>query len=63
MSKDPAFRDQYHLIYGCFTIIKNALLCIGILVNKNLKVVVERNASAPDLDLGTFNPLPNKPNL
>lgn len=63
MSKDPAFRDQYHLIYGCFTIIKNALLCIGILVNKNLKVVVERNTTDPDLDLGTFNPLPNKPNL
>ena len=33
MSKDPSFKDQYHIIYGGITIIKNILLSVAVIIN------------------------------
>lgn len=48
MSKDPSFKNQYHIIYGCFTIIKNTLFLMSVLVNKN---VVEANSRKTLVDV------------
>lgn len=57
MSKDPAFRDQYHIIYGCITIIKNTLFCVAVIVNKMLAIHLDVRPVASDIDLGKFYPL------
>ena len=64
MVKDPAFKNTYHLIYGSFTIIKNLLLCTGIIINSYYLTNEQQKKKLPtDIDLGSFNPLTNKPNF
>lgn len=62
MSKDPSFKNTYHLMYGSFTIIKNLLLCTSIIVNKNFADQKNGGDKLADIDLGSFNPLPNQTN-
>lgn len=57
MIKDPAFRDQYHIIYGFITIIKNALLCAAVIVNRSLQNNQSNIPVASNIDLGKFYPL------
>jgi hypothetical protein len=65
MINDPNFKEVYHAIYGSFTILKNSLLCVAIIVNAFSK---DNNNKAPisnkiDVDLDTFNPFSKKTNL
>ncbi len=52
----PGFRDQYKIIYGSVTIIKNILLCFGIFVNKSNEGPQNNEVIQPNVDLETFNP-------
>lgn len=50
MREDPDFVDQYHILYGFFTISKNVLLCIGIFVNRNAILPQKTTFNEPNLD-------------
>ena len=63
MNKDPGFKDQYHIIYGCFTILKNTLLCIGVIINKTSGGLSVVKTLEPNLDLESFYPQPKNTNL
>ncbi len=63
MFKNPDFRFQYTIIYSSVTIIKNIFICTGIYTNSLLLNKENTFLKKIDIDLGTFNPLPNKPNL
>ena len=56
MNKDPAFKYQYNIIYGCFTILKNTLLCIAVFVNRTSNISIKEKMIAPNLDLDTSYP-------
>ena len=62
MFKNPNFRAEYTAIYGTVTIIKNLFLCAAVIVN-HAETKNGLNIPKPiDVDLGTFNPLPNQNN-
>ena len=63
MYKNPNFKTEFTIIYGTITIIKNIFLCIAILVNANSIQQQKNNNDPIDVDLGSFNPLTNKPNF
>jgi hypothetical protein len=63
MLTNPAFREQYIIIYGTITIIKDILLSVAILVHVHVNNDKNRLNDPIEIDLGTFNPLQNKPNL
>ena len=63
MLNNPAFRQQYIIIYGTITIIKDILLSVAILVFIYVNNHKNRLNDPIEIDLGTFNPLQNKPNL
>jgi hypothetical protein len=64
MLANPSFRNQYIIIYGTITIIKDLLLTVAILVHVYLNGNKNRLNDPIEIDLGTFNPLQkNKPNL
>jgi len=63
MYNNPAFRQQFTIIYNTLTIIRDILLTVAVLV-KVYVITNAKNLNDPiDIDLGTFNPLQNKPNL
>jgi hypothetical protein len=59
MINDEKFRIQYTLIYSTVTYIKNIFLCAAILVNANFNYQEKKPNLPIDVDLDTFNPLPN----
>ena len=63
MFNNPAFRVQYTIIYSTITIIKDILLSVSILVHVYVNNHKNRFNDPIEIDLGTFNPLQNKPNL
>ena len=63
MLTNPAFREQYIIIYGTITMIKDILLTVAILVHVYVNNHKNRLNDPIDIDLGTFSPLQNKPNL
>lgn len=63
MYKNPNFKTEFTIIYGTITIIKNIFLCIAIFVNANSIQQQNKNNRPIDVDLGSFNPLTNKPNF
>jgi hypothetical protein len=55
MQKSEDFKNQYHLILGTFTILKNILLCISVTLVKNTKIEVPSPSEALNkIDLGFF---------
>lgn len=62
MLTNPSFRQQYIIIYGVVTIIKNIFLCVAIAVNAYLVNHEIKSELPVDIDLGTFNPLTNQHN-
>ncbi len=46
----------YNNIYGFFTILKNILLCVGVLYARNSKIIDEQSNMNISLDLETFTP-------
>jgi hypothetical protein len=59
---DPNFRNQYIIIYGSVTIIKDILLTVAIIVNAYIndgKIRFDKNI---DVDLGAFYPLQKNTN-
>ena len=60
MINNPAFREEYTIIYGTVTIIKDILLTVAVLVNAYITNHQNRLNDPIDIDLGTFNPLQNK---
>ena len=52
--------NLYNNIYGFFTILKNILLCIGIIVAKNYKIQDERSDINTNLELDSFIPFNKK---
>lgn len=60
---NPSFRAQYIIIYGTITITKDILLTVAILVHVYFSRNKNRLNDPIEIDLGTFNPLQNKPNL
>ena len=63
MFNNPAFKVQYTIIYSTITIIKDILLTVAILVHVYVNNQHNRLNHPIEIDLGTFNPLQNKPNL
>ena len=61
--KNPSFKTEYTIIYGTITIIKDLLLTVSIFVNVYITNQKNHLDDPIDIDLGTFNPLQNKPNL
>ena len=61
MFKNMNFKMEYTIIYGTVTIFKNIFLCSAIWVNANREDEKDNNTPI-DVDLGTFNPLPNQNN-
>ena len=59
MKDDPDFLDQYHILYGFFTISKNVLFCIGIFVNRNAILPKKTTFNEPNLDFESV--IKNKP--
>jgi len=57
---DSSFQEQYYIIYGFFTILKNVLLCIGIFVNRNAIVPQKTTFIEPNLELDRFHPITKK---
>ena len=57
MVNDPNFRNQYTIIYGTVTIIKNIFLCTAVIANKELVSQQQMEAKPIDIDLGSFNPI------
>lgn len=55
---DEIFRNQYITIYTTVTVIKNALLCISILIKETPKN--DLNKVIFDVDLDSFNPSPKQ---
>ncbi len=55
---DPNFKRQYTIIYTTVTVIKNALLCISILIKETPKN--ESHKEIFDVDLDSFNPSNNR---
>ncbi len=51
--KNPAFAAQYTLIYSSITIVKNILLCIGVITNKNL-ITKDQHSIPVNLNLDSF---------
>jgi len=60
MSRDPFFRDQYHIIYGCFTIIKNILLCVAVYVNKIVENSDSKKSYDSKIEFANIFPSPTK---
>lgn len=52
----PGWGDQYAIIYSSITILKNILLCAGIIVNKNLMLHKDISSIPTNLNLDTFQP-------
>ena len=50
----------YNNIYGFFTILKNILLCTGIVIAKNYKIEDERSDINTNLELDSFIPFNKK---
>jgi len=63
MYNNPSFRVQFTIIYNTLTIIKDILLTVAVLVNVYIKNSQNHLNNPIDIDLGTFNPLQNKPNF
>ena len=57
MVNDPNFRNQFTIIYGSVTIIKNIFLCTAVIANKELVSQQQMEAKPIDIDLGSFNPI------
>lgn len=56
MMNQPGFNNQYTIIYSSITILKNILLCIGLIVNKNLAATPKPSIVPRDLNLDSFQP-------
>lgn len=56
MKNEPGFDNQYTIIYSSITILKNILLCTGIIVNKNLMIYKDTHPISTNLNLGSFHP-------
>ncbi len=54
---DPGFREQYVVIYGSVTIIKDVLLSVAIVIRAYLNEGENRLGKNIDIDLGSFYPL------
>jgi hypothetical protein len=54
------FSSQYLVIVSTITIIKNILLCIAVIANKNLIVQKNHSPLPADLNLDSFQPFNNK---
>lgn len=54
---DPGFREQYVVIYGSVTIIKDVLLSVAIVIRAYLNEGENRLGKSIDIDLGSFYPL------
>lgn len=57
---DPEFTIQYLIIVSTITIIKNILLCIAVITNKNLIIPKNHSSLPTDLNLDNFQPFNNK---
>ena len=57
MVNDPNFRNQFTIIYGSVTIIKNIFLCTAVIANRELVNQQQMEAKPIDIDLGSFNPI------
>jgi len=58
----PGFDSQYLVIISTLTIIKNILLCIALIVNKNLAPSKDNNSIPSNLNLDTYQPLNKQTN-
>ena len=56
MINEPGWNEQYTIIYSSITILKDVLLCAGIIVNKNLIVVKNMDTLPTNLNLDSFQP-------
>jgi hypothetical protein len=60
MFKDSNSKIQYNLIYCCFTILKDILLCTAIFVNNRHNKKIEKSNIPISINLDIFNPIKNK---
>jgi hypothetical protein len=56
MMNEPGWHNQYTIIYSSITILKNILLCVGIIVNKNLIFYKDTHSIPTNLNLDSFQP-------
>ncbi len=56
MINEPGWNEQYTIIYSSITILKDVLLCTGIIVNKNLVVRTNIDTIPTNLNLDSFQP-------
>ena len=62
MLNEPGFDAQFVVILSSINIIKDILLCIAVVVNKNLVIQKDKNFIPPNLNLDAFQPLNNQTN-
>ena len=63
MYNNPSFRVQFTIIYNTLTIFRDILLTVAVLVKVYITTNTKNLNDPIEIDLGTFNPLQNKPNL
>ncbi|WP_394767103.1 hypothetical protein [Ferruginibacter sp.] len=56
MMNEPGWADQYTIMYSSITILKDILLCTGIIVNKSLVVRTNIDTIPNNLNLDSFHP-------
>ncbi|MES2894334.1 MAG: hypothetical protein V4725_20110 [Bacteroidota bacterium] len=61
--QDQENRNLFNHIYGFFTILKNVLLCIAVVVAKNFMPPEAPSKTYPALEFDSFNKISHNPNL
>ena len=62
MENEQGFVNQYTLIYSSITIFKDILLCIALIINKNLIISAESSSIIPNLSMGNIKMFDNQTN-